>query len=452
MNALAQWRDEVEALLLLGLVDELTLAYFDPSQPRDPAGSPTGGQWSGGGATVAPERPHPTSGLTSKDWGPNLGERAAKFFGTTDTFQDAGYILPNGTMLDFGRGPSGAHRDHRDVELLLSQDARYRAHDTAREKGVPPQDAVMYDFMGRTGAARVNFMGIHALQMPTEAQVRPVVAAYRGGYRGGTLSLDGPRGQSITLNRPSVPQVMTWFAGAFNDRAAVERWKNLQQRDHYSPDEPRVPAGSADGGQWTSGGGGTATAEGRPPDTAALGKLSPFVERLKAPDGGFTYSPTTTAEPKTGYAVSPYPERSRVFTAEEFAQQPTKLVMQYVVQNWDVLQQPEHYLGGWHDPESGKIFLDISIVKATPEAATATALAHDQIAYFDLDKKQSVDVNRAAKSGQYGGTEMAKKPKPKLTLVAPTPEGIAALIKKLTGQEPDLATIREELAKLQPKV
>ena len=122
-----------------------------------------------------------------------------------------------------------------------------------------------------------------------------------------------------------------------------------------------------------------------------------LTDRLRAPDGGFTYNPTTNSEPTRGYAVSPYPDRSKVLQAGDLTEED---LTGYIVKNWDLLQQPGHHLGAWHDPKTGKVYLDISVVKNSAKAAKALALKRDQIAYFDLAKGVSVDVNRAAKSGQ----------------------------------------------------
>jgi hypothetical protein len=64
-----------------------------------------------------------------------------------------------------------------------------------------------------------------------------------------------------------------------------------------------------------------------------------------------------------------------------------------------VLSKPGHYLGGWHDPDSGKVFLDIAIVIKTAKEARKLVMEHDQIGYFDLASKKTIIVNRAATSG-----------------------------------------------------
>jgi hypothetical protein len=105
----------------------------------------------------------------------------------------------------------------------------------------------------------------------------------------------------------------------------------------------------------------------------------------------------TGQDPVTGYMVSPYPERSDgSYTVETLT---PEALARYVTQHRDLLQQPDHYFGGWHDPATGQIFLDVAIRTETAELAEMLALRYDQIAYFDLQAGRSVTVNRAASSG-----------------------------------------------------
>jgi N-acetylglutamate synthase-like GNAT family acetyltransferase len=69
-----------------------------------------------------------------------------------------------------------------------------------------------------------------------------------------------------------------------------------------------------------------------------------------------------------------------------------------------MLTQPEHYLGAWHDPASGKVYLDVSVVMQDQNRAHQLALDKDQIAYFDLGNFASVTVNAQATSGGAGKT------------------------------------------------
>ena len=60
--------------------------------------------------------------------------------------------------------------------------------------------------------------------------------------------------------KSEVAYVRMLFAGA-RFRESLERDEQLkayaETSQKYSPDQPRVPAGSSEGGQWTDGGGGT---------------------------------------------------------------------------------------------------------------------------------------------------------------------------------------------------
>lgn len=134
------------------------------------------------------------------------------------------------------------------------------------------------------------------------------------------------------------------------------------------------------------------------PPVGSEAETTKILTRLRDPDGGFTYDPRTDAEPTEGFALSVHPERSKVFAS---ASEVTKQALaEYTIKNWDLLSQSGNHIGGWNDPQTGKVYLDVATVKPTAAEAEALALNHDQIAYFDLKAGKSIDVNRAAKSGQ----------------------------------------------------
>ncbi len=173
----------------------------------------------------------------------------------------------------------------------------------------------------------------------------------------------------------------------------------------YNPDQPRDELG-----RFGEGGGGTAVADDDDDEgsggassgetESAAGELASLHERISKPDGGFTYQPVTDEQPKTGYALSPYPERSFAKSASELSLDD---IADYVEKNADLLVESEHFLGAWHDPASGKVFLDVSIVTQDEGRAGTLAREKDQIAYFDLGKMQSVTVNADATSGGAAG-------------------------------------------------
>lgn len=124
--------------------------------------------------------------------------------------------------------------------------------------------------------------------------------------------------------------------------------------------------------------------------------LHEMFKRITQPDGGFTYQPVSDNEPKAGYALSIYPDRSFAKPVDQlkFAD-----LAKYVKANKDLFKQTDHYIGAWHDPESHQVFFDVSIVSDDERKAAELALSHDQIAYFDLAKGASVTVNKEATSG-----------------------------------------------------
>lgn len=121
-----------------------------------------------------------------------------------------------------------------------------------------------------------------------------------------------------------------------------------------------------------------------------------MVDRIKQPDGGFTYQPLSQEEPTEGYAISIHPDRSFAADASDLEYED---IESYILKNADLLSQESNYLGAWHDPASGKVFLDVSRVTNDPSEAHELALQYDQIAYFDLGKGASVTVNPEATSG-----------------------------------------------------
>lgn len=168
-------------------------------------------------------------------------------------------------------------------------------------------------------------------------------------------------------------------------------------------DHPREPSGTRIGGRFTANPGSgyslsrAAKLErdkgGRPGFNGAMMEL---FEKVSKPDGGFTYQVVSDKSPKEGFCVSPFPDRSAAFSMSEF-----KLadMVRYVQRNKDMLRREGHFLGAWHDPAGGKIFLDVSVVKRTRGEAARVARERDQIAYFDLGAMKSVTVNANATSG-----------------------------------------------------
>ena len=74
---------------------------------------------------------------------------------------------------------------------------------------------------------------------------------------------------------------------------------------------------------------------------------------------------------------------------------------QYCSEHKDLLDKEDHYIGTWHDPNTGTKYLDISINTQDAKVAREQCKQKDQIAYFDLQDFSSVEVDANATSGQH---------------------------------------------------
>jgi hypothetical protein len=148
------------------------------------------------------------------------------------------------------------------------------------------------------------------------------------------------------------------------------------------------------GGSIGGGGRGAAHARDVTGASEAAVDTARFFERVSEPDGGFSVNPITGSEPSGAghYAVSTFPKRGKVFDGASIT--PDDLY-NYMRGNMAVLSKPDAYFGGWRDPETGKVYLDISRVTTDKAQAESLARRYNQIAYFDFGAGASVKVHHA---------------------------------------------------------
>lgn len=118
------------------------------------------------------------------------------------------------------------------------------------------------------------------------------------------------------------------------------------------------------------------------------------------PDGGATVDLSSMRAVTSGFAHSPYPERSMVVDAKnmKFGD-----LTRFRHRNADIFSTDDQaYLGLWNNPDDGKVYVDVSVVCEDAAEARADCEVNDQIAFFDLQTLESVTVNPDAKSGQGG--------------------------------------------------
>lgn len=120
------------------------------------------------------------------------------------------------------------------------------------------------------------------------------------------------------------------------------------------------------------------------------------VKGLSEPGSGMTADMISGTSVEHGFPYSPYPERSVAVHYKDITAQDLD---NYVENNRDILSEPGNFLGLWHDPDSGLVYIDISVVTDDASKAREECLEKDQLAFFDLQTFQTVTVNEDATSG-----------------------------------------------------
>ena len=115
--------------------------------------------------------------------------------------------------------------------------------------------------------------------------------------------------------------------------------------------------------------------------------ISSIIQVIKENPGGFTINLKGTPI-TSGFAVSPFKGRELIFNKEEIEniEEIEETFDKYLMDNFDLFLNKENNLGGWKNPQDGKYYLDVSVVKNKIEDAIETAVYNDQIGIYDLEK------------------------------------------------------------------
>jgi predicted GNAT family acetyltransferase len=127
----------------------------------------------------------------------------------------------------------------------------------------------------------------------------------------------------------------------------------------------------------------------------------------RALEGGFTYNVVDATSPTQGFSVSTFPGREQIVAAEDLTD---AVVAAYVEKNRDALAQPGAHLGAWLNPADGKVYLDVSTVVSSEQEARELALAHQQLAVYNLGEGVTVDVSAAATLDRFAAEALAATP------------------------------------------
>lgn len=123
-------------------------------------------------------------------------------------------------------------------------------------------------------------------------------------------------------------------------------------------------------------------------DGLSVARLAELAAACAVPDGGFTVDPVTGVTPRTGFAVSVHPQYEHVTEAPVT---PDELAA-YLTRHAPILHVEGRAFGGWHNPDTGRVYLDVSIVVPTLAEALDHGRAARQLSVYDLATGACIDV------------------------------------------------------------
>lgn len=151
----------------------------------------------------------------------NIQEAAEQFFGITANYKEAGYILPDGTMLDL----SGKHlvspqnykyqRGRREVDHRELGGENYNGFSLEPYIGTGNGDELMCKFMTKAGAMRVDFNAHIAstIVMPTSKQIQTLYYGLRGSWVClSAWTKTGDLIDDVELDTCSIKKLTEWFS------------------------------------------------------------------------------------------------------------------------------------------------------------------------------------------------------------------------------------------------
>ena len=109
--------------------------------------------------------------------------------------------------------------------------------------------------------------------------------------------------------------------------------------------------------------------------------------------GGISIHVKSGREPKAGYMVAVYGDRSRKLSITE-TRDPRRreaAIKDFMEKNKDVLADKNNYLGTWYDTETRNVYLDISRNFKDKNKAMSFASKHNEIAIWDV--KNGTDIS-----------------------------------------------------------
>lgn len=158
---------------------------------------------------------------------------------------------------------------------------------------------------------------------------------------------------------------------------------------------------------------------GRP----GIGLGKKLAAKLKK-DGGFTFSLYGKPKsPKTGFALSIHKNTEAVVKGDMDDHEAATALRDYARTHRTALKAKNTYIGGWHNPEDGQVYLDVSTVVKSRDEAIRLGRANNQLAIYDLGKGETITIeatehlpgkhDQQSHAGKGGGSRGSAKSPPK---------------------------------------
>jgi len=186
-----------------------------------------------------------------------------------------------------------------------------------------------------------------------------------------------------------------WVAFQMAQHANAEKGMKAGFQDAQSRDSGTGRWSDAGGVERDSSGGNRRLKEGEltRKETKALAERLIF-------DGGFTYNPIDHTFPTEGLAVSTYPDQEEILqwsdnpnTAKDDNSNLRIKIRSFVKKNFEEFKKNKRaHFGGWHDKETGQIYLDMSTIVKSQKEAEKLSRQHNQEAYFNLGTFETIRV------------------------------------------------------------
>jgi hypothetical protein len=118
--------------------------------------------------------------------------------------------------------------------------------------------------------------------------------------------------------------------------------------------------------------------------------------QLLVNEGGFSFSPYHGYAPKNSFVFSVHHGHYTPSTNELF-DSVAEVTPERLAQHREIIDEhiraPHWYQGAWHDPDTGKVHLDLSHATEDHRECYEQAKKHDQISYYDMGTGTTYYIN-----------------------------------------------------------